>query len=101
MPASSRPKSLRHQRSALIGWGKTVDWAARTEKARKALGQKFLDQADGDPKRAQALRKAFYLELAQKGAESRRRSREAKEAARQARIAALIPEAEMGDGDAA
>jgi hypothetical protein len=70
-----RKLSLANKRNAHISWAKTPDWSARTFNARMALEQKFLDQADGDPKRAQQFRKAFYAELSQKSAESRRRNR--------------------------
>lgn len=103
MPVS-HPKSLAHKRSAHISWANTADPRARTANARKAFEQKFLDQAGGDPKRAESFRKAYYAELALKSVESRKRSRDAKDAARQARIAALLASAESeseSDGDAA
>jgi hypothetical protein len=86
---------LPHQIAAHKSWANTPNRSARTANARNALEQKFLDLADGDPQRAQSHRKVYYLELAKKSAESRRRNRDAKEAARQARIAALL----AGDGD--
>jgi hypothetical protein len=94
VPASSHPKSLAHQRIAHLSWAKTVDWSARTEKARRAADERFLAQADGDPKRVEQLRKAFYLGIAQKSAEARRRNRDAKKAAHAVRVAALL----AGDG---
>jgi hypothetical protein len=45
-------------------WANTKDRTARTAPARKALENKFLAQADGDPTRAAALRKAYYARLA-------------------------------------
>lgn len=92
---------IAHQIAAHKSWAKTPNRNARTANARDAFEQKFLDEADGDPKRAESLRKAHYLEMAQKSAESRRRSRDAKEAARQAHIAALIAELDGEDGNAA
>jgi hypothetical protein len=85
---------IAHQIAAHKSWFKTPNRNARTANARNAFEQKFLNLADGDPQRAESLRKAYYLELAQKSAESRRRNRDAREAARQARIAALL----AGDG---
>lgn len=53
-------------------WAKTEDRSARTAPARRALEQKFLSQAGGDPKRAENLRKAYYARLALKSAQARR-----------------------------
>jgi len=41
-------------------WTNTVDRTARTANARNALEDKFLREADGDPKRAENIRKAHY-----------------------------------------
>lgn len=57
-------------------WAKTSDRAARTAAARAALNQRFLDQADGDPVRAEHLRKAHFARLALKSAQSRRHAKE-------------------------
>jgi hypothetical protein len=81
---------LANQIAAYRSWANTPDRTARTANGRKALEQKFLDENDGDPQRAAAARKAHFLELAQKSAQSRKHRREAKEAARQAHIAALL-----------
>lgn len=62
-------------------WAATEDRSARTAPARRALEQKFLDAAGGDPKRAESLRRAHYKRLALKSAQSRRRAREATTAA--------------------
>jgi hypothetical protein len=62
-------------------WAHTTNRSARTAPARAALNQKFLDQAGGDPVRAESLRKAHYARLALKSAQSRRRSREFSDAA--------------------
>ena len=45
----------------------------RTAPARAALEQKFLDEADGDPVRAEHLRKAHFARLALKSAQARRK----------------------------
>jgi hypothetical protein len=90
---------LAHQIAAHKSWANTPNRPARTANARNALEQKFLDQAGGDPQRAAALRKVYYLELAQKSAKARKRRREIEQAARQNRIAALL--ADGGDSDAA
>ena len=57
-------------------WAATPDRTARTAPARAALDQKFLDLADGDPVRAEHLRKAHFKRLALKSAQARRRARE-------------------------
>lgn len=60
---------------AHISWANTTDRTARTAKARAALEQKFLDDADGDPVRAAHLRKAHFALLALKSAQARRARR--------------------------
>jgi hypothetical protein len=54
-------------------WANTADRSARTAPARRALDAKFLAEADGDPIRADHLRKAYYARLALKSAQARRR----------------------------
>lgn len=61
---------------AHMSWSKTKNRSARTAPARAAMDAKFLAEADGDPVRAAHLKKAYYLRLAQKSAESRRKKRE-------------------------
>lgn len=77
-------------------WANTTDRTARTAPARAALNQRFLDQANGDPVRAEHLRKAHFARLALKSAQSRRRAREATEAA----LAAEAELAEIGGASA-
>lgn len=67
--------------AADLSWANTPDRSARTAPARRALDEKFLEQAGGDPKRAASLRSAHFKRLALKSAQSRRRAREATEAA--------------------
>lgn len=64
--------SLAGRLGAHVSWANTTDRAARTAPARAALDQKFLDEADGDPQRAESLRKAYYTRLALKSAQARR-----------------------------
>lgn len=64
-------------------WGRTADRTARTANARAKFQERFLEEADGDPVRAESLRKAWYASLAAKSAASRRRNREARESAAQ------------------
>lgn len=60
---------------AHISWANTEDRAARTAPARAALEQRFLDEAGGDPVRAQHIKKAYYARLALKSAQARRRNK--------------------------
>jgi hypothetical protein len=69
-PAERR---LRSQIGAHESWARTEDRSARTAPARKAAWDRFLKLADGDPQRAESLRKAHYMRMALKSAESRRR----------------------------
>ncbi len=72
LPTPGAERSLRAAIAAHESWASTTDRTARTAAARAALDQKFLDQADGDPVRAEHLRKAHFLRLALKSAEARR-----------------------------
>jgi hypothetical protein len=53
-------------------WALTSDRTAATAKARAAFEQKFLDAADGDPKRAASLRAAYYARLSVASVKARR-----------------------------
>ncbi len=76
--------SLFNRANAHLSWANTSDRAARTAPARAALEQRFLDQAGGDPLRAEHYRKAHFARLAAKSAQSRRRARELTEVADEA-----------------
>jgi hypothetical protein len=52
-------------------WANTTDRSARTAPARRALDEKFLTAAGGDPIRAEHLRKAHFQRLALKSAQVR------------------------------
>ena len=73
--------SLMASIAAHESWARTEDRAARTAPARRALEEKFLAAAGGDPTRAEHLRKAHFQRLALKSAQARRRAREATAAA--------------------
>ena len=62
--------------AAETSWANTRDRTARTAPARAALDAKFLAAAEGDPIRAEHLRKAYFKRLALKSAQSRRRAKE-------------------------
>lgn len=74
-------------------WARTENRSARTAPARAALDAKFLEEAGGDPVRAEHLRKAHFARLALKSAQSRRKAKAQLAAA----IAAEDELAELGD----
>ena len=76
MPESPAERTLRGRLGGYTSWANTPDRTARTAPARAALEAKFLADADGDPQRAEALRKAYFVGLALKSARARRKSRE-------------------------
>ncbi len=76
MGSTPAERTLAGRLGAELSWANTEDRAARTAPARAARDQRFLDAADGDPVRAEHLRKAFFLRLALKSAQSRRRAAE-------------------------
>jgi hypothetical protein len=75
-------------------WANTSDRSARTAPARKALDDKFLAAADGDPARAENLKKAHFRRLALRSAQRRREGQALLDAAEKA-------ETELGEGGAA
>lgn len=84
MTATEFERRIQAQIAAHESWAATPDRSARTAPARQALEAKFLDEAGGDPRRAEHLRKAHYQRLALKSAQSRRRAKEALETAQAA-----------------
>lgn len=75
----STPKSERSLLASIAAhesWANTKNRSARTAKARAALEAKFLNEADGDPVRAEHLRKAHFRRLALKSVAARRRALE-------------------------
>jgi hypothetical protein len=73
--AQSTPteRRLKASMAAHYSWANCHDRTARTAKARAGLNQKFLDQAGGDPVKAEHLRKAHFKRLALKSAQKRRK----------------------------
>ena len=67
--------ALRGRIGAHISWANTTDRAARTAPARAGFHQRFMDRADGDPVRAEHLRKAHFAQLALKSAAARRKAK--------------------------
>lgn len=78
---SAAERKLSASIAAHTSWANTEDRSARTAPARRALDDKFLREAGGDPRRAEHLRKAHFQRLALKSAQARRRAREATAAA--------------------
>jgi hypothetical protein len=70
-------RKIRAQIAANDSWAQTEDRPARTANARKALDDKFLTEAGGDPVKAESLRKAYYARLAFKSAKARRLRKQA------------------------
>ncbi len=66
-------RTLRARIAAYESWGRTSDRSARTANARRAFEDKFLEEAGGDPRRAESLRRAYFARLALKSAQARRR----------------------------
>lgn len=56
--------SMWGQLAAHESWAQTKDRAARTAPARAGLEARFLREADGDPARAESIRKAYFARLA-------------------------------------
>lgn len=76
MPTPESERRIAASIAAHESWARTPDRAARTANARRALDEKFLKEAGGDPIRAEHLRKAYYRRLALKSAKARRRAAE-------------------------
>lgn len=76
VPVDVSTASINGRIGAHESWARTVNRSARTAPARAALDQRFLTEADGDPLRAAHLRKAYFLRLSAKSAQSRRKARE-------------------------
>ncbi len=70
-PASE--KSLAARIAAQESWANTSDRTGRTAPARRALYQRFLDDADGDAARAESAYKAHFSRMALKSAQARRK----------------------------
>jgi hypothetical protein len=86
MPSAAE-RRLQASAASHLSWAQTADRTARTANGRAAMDQKFLDQAGGDPVRAEHYRKAYYANLARKSAAARRK------------IKMLTAEAEAADGE--
>lgn len=81
MPLPPSERTLRSQIAAHESWAHTEDRSARTEKARRALLDKFEKEVDPEgvltpaerATRAAHARKAYFARLALKSAQARRR----------------------------
>jgi hypothetical protein len=65
-------RSLAARIAAHDSWANTSDRSARTAPARAAQDAKFLVEAEGDPVRAEHLRKAHFARLSLASAKARR-----------------------------
>lgn len=97
MALTETERRTRSQIAAHTSWANTEDRSSRTAPARRALDARFLEQADGDPIRAESLKKAHFLRLALKSAQTRRRRAEALRNEREAELAQRISDLESGD----
>jgi hypothetical protein len=75
---SPAERALVARLAAHTSWAKTDDRTRRTARGRAALDQKFLDQAGGDPLKAEALRKAHFTRLALRSVQARRQKKQGK-----------------------
>jgi hypothetical protein len=75
--------SLARSMAADMSWANTPNRAQRTEPARRAADERFLKMANGDPLRAESLRKAHYKRIQLKSIAARRAKAAAREAAAQ------------------
>jgi len=94
MTSSSSERNLLASAAAHESWGRTANRAVRTAPARAALDRKFLDQAGGDPVRAESYRKAYFQRLSVKSVRARRVAAEARQLVPQ-----LDTEAEAADAE--
>ncbi len=76
-PARDPVKQLQGSIGGNTYWSHVTDRTAATAPARAALYQKFLDQCDGDPQRADHLWRAHMARLALKAIMARRHKAEA------------------------
>jgi hypothetical protein len=93
MPRADSERQLAAAIAAHTKWANCENRTAATAPARDAFYQRFLDEAGGDPVRAENLRKAHYARLALKSAASRRKAKELTAEAEAAK-------AELAGGDA-
>lgn len=75
-PTPANERSEAAKANAHASWAKTTDRPARTAAARAALWQKFLDQADGDPIRAEHLWKAHFARLRLRSMQAMRKAKD-------------------------
>lgn len=97
MARSREEHRLASQAGAFESWARTTDRPARTAAARAKFAERFLREAEGDPVRAEALRRAFYARMTLAAAAGRRRAREAREAATLAEADSAAAEATLRD----
>jgi hypothetical protein len=94
LPRTDSERQLAASIAAHTKWANTPNRTAATAPARDAFYQRFLDEAGGDPVRAENLRQAHFKRMALKSAASRRKAKELV-------VEAEAAEAELAGGDAA
>jgi hypothetical protein len=72
----SPQKRAAQQANVHESWARTDDRAERTAKARATFEAKILEQAGGDPVKAEHLRKAYFYRLKAKSLKARRKASE-------------------------
>lgn len=97
MAPSAAERRLKASLAAHESWASTDNRTARTAPARAARDARFLEEANGDPVKAEHLRRAYFARLALKSAQARRKAKEATEAAARALEAAAEAAAELAD----
>lgn len=63
MAATAEQRREHAALAARASWAKCTDRTARTAKARAAAWQRFLDEADGDPVKAEELQQQHYRRM--------------------------------------
>ena len=84
MPLTPSERSLRAELAVRESWARTEDPSERTRPAREAFNRRFDIQVDPDgilplaerAKRAEQARKAYFLRMALKASQARRRKAE-------------------------
>ena len=72
MSATPEERSLAGSIAAHTSWANTTNRTERTAPARAGLDARFLQEADGDPKRAASLKKAHFQRMALASVKARR-----------------------------
>jgi hypothetical protein len=69
---SNKGNPLQHSEASLRSWANTIDRRERASHGARAHFQKFLDQYDGDEKRARAAWRAHFKHIARMSIKARK-----------------------------